>query len=78
MLRFANPWRRSPLGTECCSIKLGRRPGPTCVALPTKWVFRCNKKTRILLKQGFGRDQPHRGPFEALFAVTVLRTEAPK
>ena len=50
----------------------------TCVALPTKWFFRCNKKMRILLKPGFGRDQPHKAPFEALYAVTVLPTEDPK
>ena len=44
----------------------------------TEWFFRCNKKMPILLKPGFGRDQPHRGPFEAFFTVTVLPTEAPK
>ena len=33
---------------------------------------------RILLRPRFGRDQTHRAPLEALFAVTVLPTEALK
>ena len=69
--------RQAPTNDSAISCKYGV-DWPTCVALPTKCFFRCNSKMRILLKPGFGRDQPHRAPFDALFTVTVLLTEAPK